>query len=148
MNKRDLRTCCVCRRSYHFCPVCNEEDKNKEPWYFVYCSENCKDIYNVMSSFENGKIDAETANEQLSKLDLSQKDNFGNSYKNTLSKISTEIDKIKADAFKENANIKDEKMDEVESPDKFLKSSIRKKGTKMLNSDFENSNREYNITIQ
>ncbi len=130
MNKRDLRTCCVCRRSYHFCPVCNEEDKNKEPWYFVYCSENCKDIYNIMSSFENGSINAKTANEQLSKLDLSQKDNFGDSYKNTLSKISTEIKKIKADVFQENTNIKDEKMDEVESPDKGLKIPIRKKGIK------------------
>lgn len=130
MNKRDLRTCCVCRHSYHFCPVCNEEDKNKEPWYFVYCSENCKNIYNVMSSFENGKIDAETANEQLSKLDLSQKDNFGDSYKNTLSKISTEIKKIKENAFQENVNIKDENMYGLESPDKGLKIPIRKKGIK------------------
>ena len=130
MNKRDLRTCCVCRRNYHFCPVCNEEDKNKEPWHFVYCSENCKNIYNIMSSFENGSIHSKTANEQLSKLDLSQKDNFGDSYKNTLSKISTEIEKIKTDTSQENVNINDEKMEEVESPDKFLKSSIRKKGTK------------------
>ena len=83
-----------------------------------------------MSSFENGKIDAEIANEQLSKLDLSQKDNFGDSYKNTLSKISTEIKKIKENAFQENVNIKDEKMDELESPDNGLKIPIRKKGIK------------------
>lgn len=130
MNKRDLRTCCVCRQNYHFCPVCNEEDKNKEPWHFVYCSANCKNIYNVMSSFENEKIDAETANKQLSKLDLSQKDNFGDSYKNTLSKISTEIEKIKVEAFQENVNIEDEKMDRLENLDKGLKIPIRKKGIK------------------
>ena len=82
-----------------------------------------------MSSFENEKIDAETANKQLSKLDLSQKDNFGDSY-NTLSKISTEIEKIKVEAFQENVNIEDEKMDRLENLDKGLKIPIRKKGIK------------------
>ena len=83
-----------------------------------------------MSSFENEKIDAETANKQLSKLDLSQKDNFGDSYKNTLSKISTEIEKIKVEAFQENVNIEDEIMDRLENLDKGLKIPIRKKGIK------------------
>ena len=56
MSKNDLRMCCVCHKEYSFCPVCNPEDRLKPTWHFAYCSENCKDIYNITSSFENGRL--------------------------------------------------------------------------------------------
>ena len=55
MSKNDLRMCCVCHKEYPFC-LCNPEDRLKPTWYFAYCSENCKDIYNITSSFENGRL--------------------------------------------------------------------------------------------
>lgn len=96
MNKKELRTCCVCYKKYSFC-LCNPDDRLKPTWYFAYCSKNCHDIYDVTSKYENGHISANEAKELLSKLDLSKKDNFGTSYKNAISKIMSEADTVKVD---------------------------------------------------
>ena len=52
------KICATCRSNYDFCPKCNR-DKDKPLWYFTFCSQNCHDIYEITSSFENGKIDAD-----------------------------------------------------------------------------------------
>lgn len=87
MAKKDMRTCCVCHREYDFCPVCNSEDVNKPSWHFAYCSENCKEIYEATSGFEDGRVTAAEAMERLGKLDLSHKHNFGESYQKSIAKI-------------------------------------------------------------
>ena len=94
MNKRGLRTCCVCRKDQLFCPQCRPEDRNKPTWYFAYCSENCKDIYAATSDYENGNISADDAKKQLDKLDLSQIDNFGESYQKAIMKINENITQV------------------------------------------------------
>lgn len=87
MSKNDLRMCCVCHKEYSFCPVCNPEDRLKPTWHFAYCSENCKDIYNITSSFENGRLSDIDAKAKLEKLDLNEKDNFGESYQKSIDSI-------------------------------------------------------------
>lgn len=86
--ERTLRTCAVCRTSYPFCPKCNE-DKDKPLFYFTFCSENCKNIYDVTSKFESGQISDVDAKEKLSKLDLSKSEDFGTSYKASIKKINS-----------------------------------------------------------
>ena len=85
MGKK-YRICSVCHFNYDFCNHCNK-DKDKPLWYFTFCSQNCHDIYEITSSFENGKIDANEAKLQLDNLNLSKLDNFGESYKKSISKI-------------------------------------------------------------
>ena len=87
MSKNDLRMCCVCHKEYSFCTVCNPEDRLKPTWHFAYCSENCKDIYNITSSFENGRLSDIDAKAKLEKLDLNEKDNFGESYQKSIDSI-------------------------------------------------------------
>ena len=86
MNKNNLRMCCVCHKEYSFC-LCNPEDRLKPTWHFAYCSENCKDIYNITSSFEDGRITDTEAKAKLEKLDLNEKDNFGESYQKSIASI-------------------------------------------------------------
>lgn len=86
--ERKLRICSTCRSEYRFCPRCNE-DKDKPNWYFAFCSENCKDIYDVTSNYGWGNISAKEAKERISKLDLSKIENFGESYQNTIAKINS-----------------------------------------------------------
>ena len=74
MSNKD-RHCSVCGKTYSYCPRC-QEDENKPYWYFCFCSENCKEIYEVTSNFEGGKIDGITAKEELKKLDLSKSKSF------------------------------------------------------------------------
>lgn len=87
MSKNDLRMCCVCHKEFQFCPVCNPEDRLKPTWHFAYCSENCRDIYDVTSNFEDGRISDVDAKAKLDKLDLSNKNNFGESYQKSIASI-------------------------------------------------------------
>lgn len=86
--ERKIRRCCVCMKEYEYCNKC-KEDMNKPLWYFTFCSENCHNIYDITSKFEDKQIDVAEAEKQLEKLDLSNLDSFGNSYKNSISKITS-----------------------------------------------------------
>lgn len=88
--ERKLRYCSCCGREYRFCRRCHE-DKDKPYWYFCFCCENCKNIYEVTSNFENGNIDANEAKVQLDKLDLSEINSFGESYKSSINKIMKSV---------------------------------------------------------
>ena len=124
MSKNDLRMCCVCHKEYSFCPVCNPEDRLKPTWHFAYCSENCKDIYNITSSFENGRLSDIDAKAKLEKLDLNEKDNFGESYQKSIDSIM----KAKAQVIK-----KENKKTEVTS----VKKDIVTKANKEAESNVE-----------
>jgi hypothetical protein len=85
--EKKLRQCVVCRNQYTFCPRCND-DKNKPLWYFTFDSENCKNIYDVTSKYEDGRLSANEAKDILEKLNLAKITNFGESYKASIAKIN------------------------------------------------------------
>ena len=114
MNKNNLRMCCVCHKEYPFC-LCNPEDRLKPAWHFAYCSENCKDIYNITSSFENGRLSDIDAKAKLEKLDLNEKDNFGESYQKSIASIM----KAKAQVIK-----KENKKTETKSVKKDIVTKV------------------------
>lgn len=128
MNKRGLRTCCVCRKEHLFCPQCRPEDRNKPTWYFAYCSENCKDIYTVTSDYEDKKITADEAKTQLDKLDLSHIANFGESYQKAIMKINenaTPVKKVVEVIKKDESVISDESTD-IPTNKYYRKSKVKK----------------------
>lgn len=142
---KELRTCAVCHTRYSFCPVCNKEDKLKPSWYFTFCSDNCHDIYHATVSFEDKEVTANEANELLAKCDLSNKEQFGLSYQNSIEKINSECVKIKSDFPYMNApveegctTIADEKLKD-EPQKKTVKIVKKSTATKFLNGDLENS---------
>ena len=127
MNKRGLRTCCVCHKEYSFC-LCNPEDRNKPTWYFAYCSENCKDIYAATSDYENGNISADDAKKQLDKLDLSQIANFGESYQKAIMKINeniTPVEKVE-DVIKEDESVISDENTDISTNKYYRKSKVKK----------------------
>ena len=103
------KICATCRCSYNFCPKCNK-DKDKPLWYFTFCSQNCHDIYETTSSFENGKIDADEAKLKLDNLNLSKLDNFGESYKKSIDKIMSSVS-IKESVITEDVVVTEEKTE-------------------------------------
>ena len=127
MNKKGLRTCCVCHKEYSFC-LCNPEDRNKPTWYFAYCSENCKDIYSATSDYENGNISADEAKTQLDRLDLSQIANFGESYQKAIMKINknaTPIEKV-VEVIKENESVISDESTDIPTNKYYRKSKVKK----------------------
>jgi hypothetical protein len=125
MADEKLRTCSVDGVSYKYCPRCKGYNPI-ETWRFAFCSENCKDIYNATSSFEDGRITASEAKVQLDKLDLSKSEMFGESYKNSIAKIYAEtieiptpvIDEIPDKVEKESVEVI-EKVDTTTSTDEI-----------------------------
>lgn len=106
------KICATCRCSYNFCPKCNN-DKDKPLWYFTFCSQNCHDIYEITSSFENGNINADEARLRLNNLNLSKLDNFGESYKKSINKIMSSAS-VKNDVIVEDIIIEENVDDSVE----------------------------------
>ena len=116
------RICSVCKRTYKYCPLC-KEDAKKPTWLFAFCSENCKDIYNITSSFEDGCMTDTEAKAKLEKLDLSRKEYFGESYKNSIASIM----KAKAQVIKKEnkkTEAKSVKKDFVTKVEKEAKSNV------------------------
>lgn len=80
------RMCSVCKCNYKYCPSCKDDSK-KPTWLFAFCSENCRNIYNITSAFEDKQLVDIEAKKKLEKLDLSRKEYFGTSYKNSIASI-------------------------------------------------------------
>ena len=121
MGKK-YRICSVCHFNYDFCNHCNK-DKDKPLWYFTFCSQNCHDIYEITSSFENGKIDADEAKLKLNNLNLSKLDNFGESYKKS-------IDKIMSSAHVKNDVIVEDMITEENVDDNIEKQVVEEENSK------------------
>ena len=75
MGNKNNRKCIICGHSYHFCQTCGE-DAGKPTWYFIFDGKNCHDIYEVCTQYRDKEIDAKVAYEKISKLDISDLDNF------------------------------------------------------------------------
>lgn len=135
--ERKLRRCSVCGSEYRFCNRC-PEDRNKPNWYFAFCSNNCKDIYDITSKFENGQIINFEAKSQLKKLDLSRLANFGTSYKASIDKIMKASSvSITKKEFKNNI-VNDTETDENNNSEtKEQVKSIKKAKTTKVRNDVE-----------
>ena len=106
MGKKINRICCICGRSYSYCPTCGE-DANKPTWYFIFDGQNCHDIYEVCTQYRDGEIDAKVAYEKISKLDISNIKDFYEATRIQIEEIiangkesKTIVDKVKANNTK------------------------------------------------
>ena len=86
MGKKNNRKCIICGNSYHFCHTCGE-DAGKPTWYFIFDGLNCHDIYEVCTQYRDKKIDVKKAYELISKLDLSNIEDFVEVTKNQIKEI-------------------------------------------------------------
>lgn len=86
MGAKTNRTCIICKNQYHYCPNCGA-DAGKPTWYFIFDGQNCHDIYEVCTQYRDKEIDAETAYQLISKLDLSKHENFAESTKLQIEEI-------------------------------------------------------------
>ena len=75
MGNKNNRSCIICNKSYRYCPTCGE-DSDKPSWYFIFDSERCHDIYEICTQYRDKNIDVQKAYERISKLDISDSDNF------------------------------------------------------------------------
>lgn len=78
--------CCVCGKITKYCHICGVYNP-KQTWRYVYCSENCREIFNTCSSYVGKKITISEAYEKLSKLDLSNIKNIEKGIRKNIEEI-------------------------------------------------------------
>lgn len=88
------RKCINCGTEYSFCPSC-AKDRFKPGWMKLYCSENCKNIFDALNEYFFGNITKEEAIEKLEMCDLSKRDTFNEGIKEDLDKVLSAKKKIK-----------------------------------------------------
>lgn len=82
------RTCCVDGVKYSYCPNCTK-DNDKPVWMLTFCSENCKNIYEVCAGYFAKMINIEDAKKMLSKCDLSKLDHFTTATQRLIKEINS-----------------------------------------------------------
>ena len=116
--KKNNKVCLNCGKVYTFCPNCSDYAL-LDSWNNIYCSENCRNIFQITTDYNYGELSKEKALEKLSACDLSNKESFHK----TVIKI---IDEIMTQTVKDEIEkIKVETSNEVKAPQKIK--SARKK---------------------
>ena len=80
------RTCIVDNTKYEYCSKCGRFNSS-ETWRYLFCGENCKEIWNVMDKFMAKKIEGREAYNMLNECDLSTISKATGSVSNTLKEI-------------------------------------------------------------
>lgn len=126
---KKIRTCIICHKKYSYCPSC-AADANKPTWMFVFCSENCRAIYNVINDYRYKKLSKEEAAQKLGELDLSCSDVMIEDFQNVISEIleSDSADKKEAAEEAETANKAEAEEETEKEPEK--KKPVRKRVSK------------------
>lgn len=84
---KNLRTCAICSEEYDYCSSCPE--KMSAPlWKRSFCSQNCKEIYDICVQFNLGQMSKSEAKKKLASCDLSKMDSFSEATKNAIEKIN------------------------------------------------------------
>ena len=83
---RNNKTCILCGTRYTYCNNC-AEFSHLPIWMLCYCSKNCKDIFDTLSSYSMKHITKEEAKNILNKCDLTNIDKFNKSNQNCIKEI-------------------------------------------------------------
>lgn len=81
------RVCLCCGNAYEYCGTC-KRGVNLPAWKNLFDTENCKDIFQTVSDYEQKAIDKAKAKKILASCDL--KHSFKNNIKETIDKITKE----------------------------------------------------------
>ena len=78
------KVCCVCSRTYEYCGHCDKNAKLNR-WKASYCSENCRDIFQILMDYAGKRLPIDVAKQKLSQQNLNL--NLGNNVIETFAEI-------------------------------------------------------------
>lgn len=76
MIAKNNKNCIICGTAYSYCPNCGA-DRKKPSWYAIFDSENCNNIYEILTNYRDGVYTAEVAYEKIKTCDLSKLNDEG-----------------------------------------------------------------------
>ena len=110
-NKRFEKVCTICRKNYQFCSQCSDFD-HLPRWMDAYCSENCKDLYNIAAGWINNWLDKDVELARLEKIDLSRKEYYPDWLKNVIDEMNSSKSDVPLKAIVDVLEKDDEKKDD------------------------------------
>ena len=66
------RTCVLCGKEYKYCNDCREYD-DQPAWKNIYCSDNCRTIFNTAVDYKQGNLSLEDAYNKIKNIDLNNR---------------------------------------------------------------------------
>ena len=109
MAKQNNRKCICCSTEYQYCNTCSE-DKSKPAWYAIYCSENCKKLFQAVSGYLANAVSIEETRARFDDCDLSYK----NKLKDKFIEVINEVCKNKNEKHEDvKLEIKEDVVEEV-----------------------------------
>ena len=143
MIERNNKTCIVCGKSYKYCSGCAEYT-HLEPWHSIYCSDNCKEIFNIVSMYN--KVPKEETRSRLNKCDLSNKNTFHKNILKTINELYSLTEEIKAvDTIKTNIETIEDVMEKAELVEDIQKKTIETNDIDVTKEEIENVIEENNV---
>lgn len=114
------RKCIICGTKYEYCRNCSRYNP-EETWRNLFCSENCMNIFNIVSKCNDTKeLTVQEAYNELSKADLTKKSQFNEC-------ILTEIEKILSDGEPKTSIEKIDDSNGEKNKKTFIKKTSEKK---------------------
>jgi len=86
MSKNKKRKCIVCGNEYDYCHSC-PKDADKPVWYYIFCSEECHKLGDILTKQTNGEIDLLTAKKEIISSNLQNIKTFDSDVQNHIDKI-------------------------------------------------------------
>lgn len=88
-EKKYTRTCAACLKKYQYCAHCGEYNP-REPWRYLFCSEECREIFHACSDYNQGNLSAKDAKEILKRHDIPPDDSLHPKLGETIRRIYNE----------------------------------------------------------
>lgn len=126
MGKFD-RTCVVCGKHYEYCTNC-DRFLNYPTYMTMYCSKECVDLFDILSSFEAGQTSKEDAQKVLQGMDQNKMKMLKNSMANTYKKIMAEDEPVKIEEEAESIKSEVDKQIAGETVKKAVYNATRESG--------------------
>lgn len=84
--KKNNKTCILCGKKYTFCNRCEEFDRLPR-WMGIYCSDNCRKVFNILTDYNSGHVNKGDTLKKLQDCDLSDKDNYNKFNKGIINEL-------------------------------------------------------------
>ena len=105
------RTCTICGNKYEYCATCSKFS-HLPRWMDAYCSENCKDLYNITAGWANNWLDKDIEIARLEKCDLTNIDKYPQWMRDIIKEMQTYKPQVSAETIEQVLfDNKDEKAD-------------------------------------
>lgn len=112
------RKCVMCGTVYEHCGHCGAAP---QLWKNIFCSENCRDIYDVLNKYDGKLITKEDGIERLKAFDLSVVSKFNDRFKALANELTP-----KKEVVKKQINESDETSTEEKPKKKTTRTKTRK----------------------